>query len=316
MFATKEMVCSLCDSVIFVEQQPIHYDCMSRRENVLMDMIFTLHSELDSMKNSFKSMESIFSNIAEVLNMNLTDCEGDSEPKNSSISPRNLRPSTLEKTKSIQNSRKKGNKITKANLPSLPGSCTSPARVSPLVIPNGSSVAQNIRVTRSNNKTSTVNVTLQSRTSATPRKSDNITEVLEIAQPEETTIVAVDPDRNVSDIPIVTRKESIHEDNAIVGIHLSVAEPTKTVFVTGFGLDTTADILKAYIAEHFDLSNVAAFHVHQLKVDSTRGYTSFKLFAGRNVELFKALIDPRFWPEGIISHEHFRRNPRHSSNNR
>lgn len=135
-------------------------------------------------------------------------------------------------------------------------------------------------------------------------------DIADVVSPSE--IINID---TVPDIVIAANDNELGvEGDPVVPINLTVAEPIKCVFVTGFGVDTTAVSLKAYIAERVDLKNVAGFHVHQLKIDSSRGYSSFKVFAGRNVELFQALMDSRFWPEEIIFHEHFRRNPRRFSN--
>ena len=91
---------------------------------------------------------------------------------------------------------------------------------------------------------------------------------------------------------------------------LIAAIPQKTIFVTGLDVNTGTDVVKQYIQSRYDVSNVQGFHVHKMRVDASKGYSSFKIFLGRNELMFNNLLKRDFWPQGISAHEFFRRQPR------
>lgn len=290
------MICNLCDKVMYVEQQPIHYDCMSRRENVLIDMIFTLHSELDSMKKSFKSMDSIFNNIAEALNMNLNSSECEIEP--SSISPRSLRPSTVQKSKAIKKSRKKDDKTTSDNSPSPSASQSSLVPVSPLVISNGTSTAQNITVTRHNKKTSTVNDTMQSRSSSTTTDDMSKSNLLSMNAP---ILTLSSPPKSI-DLP----------PEEACGI--TVVPPPKSIFLSRLGVDVSTDQVEKFIKAK--IPNAIDITIRKMLFRTPRIYSSFVINTGHNMDIFNIVVNQSFWPDLTVVKEfrHFLRPPRELSN--
>lgn len=49
--------------------------------------------------------------------------------------------------------------------------------------------------------------------------------------------------------------------------------------------------------KEIDASNVAGFHIHKLRIDTNKEYSSFKICVGRNTELFETLLHDKFLAE-------------------
>lgn len=89
-----------------------------------------------------------------------------------------------------------------------------------------------------------------------------------------------------------------------------ISAPRLVIFVSGLSADLTHEKLTKYISKRIDISTLSGFHVHKLKVDPTRGYSSFKICTGRNQDVFNKILDPKFWPEDVVVHKHFWRDPK------
>ena len=84
--------CKLCKKLIYMEDEPLHFNCMTARENCLIQMVMSLHDQLNAMKESFISVESVLKSLMSELNLGNSEYEFIPE---TDVQPRSIRQTTL-----------------------------------------------------------------------------------------------------------------------------------------------------------------------------------------------------------------------------
>lgn len=88
---------------------------------------------------------------------------------------------------------------------------------------------------------------------------------------------------------------------------LTVVKPRKTIFVSRLARDTTVDDLLFYVKSKIDVDlDILCFKIN---ADQNRSISSFRLIVP--CEIFDRIVDPEFWPIGILVREYvYRENSR------
>lgn len=131
--------CKLCRKLIYLEDEPVHSECVSAYENSLIDVVLTLQKELNDMRKCFVTMEATIETLKLALGKDKNENTRSLEVPVVDIPIHTLRNRTIAKSMVAKKNR---------NRPEPP--------LSPLVIANGTSPPQNVSVRRDKcNKTST-----------------------------------------------------------------------------------------------------------------------------------------------------------------
>ncbi|KAL5286473.1 hypothetical protein ACFFRR_007856 [Megaselia abdita] len=274
--------CKICCKLIYLHEEPLHSGCVSAREEILFEMVQSLRCEIEAMKNSFKSVETLFANLNTALNLENMDCE---PVFRTSVSPRTLRKTTIEKT-TIENTKKTTKKrkrgtLTKTTIP-----------ISPLVLSNGTTASQPVSVSRNCDKTLTTHP-------LTPTYSN-------VLAPSPSTLCSSPSTASTSSS--ISTSESIEDDCGI-----TVVPPPKPIFLSGLGIDVTPDQVQKYIKNKLP---AAVLTVRKMLFRVPRQFSSFELDVKGNLDIFNIIVQPEFWPALTVEKErkHFLRTPRTYSN--
>lgn len=89
---------------------------------------------------------------------------------------------------------------------------------------------------------------------------------------------------------------------------LVVVPPRKSIFVSRFAFETSAEDINHYIKNKINIDN-ADISINKFKYSTQRNITSFKITV--SPDLFGRIVDPAFWPQNAIVREYiFREYPR------
>lgn len=114
-------------------------------------------------------------------------------------------------------------------------------------------------------------------------------------------------------------RNTVNSDNAINSIDkvsnshisgprkLTVVKPRRTIFVSRLARDTSTDDLLFYVKSKIDVDlDILCFKIN---ADRNRSISSFRLIVP--CDIFEKVVDPEFWPLGILVREYiYRENPR------
>lgn len=283
--------CKVCREMIFLEEEPVHFKCISAREKSLVDMIMSLHCELNAMKKSFKSVECALETLEAAFNLKNMDRECDSDPE---IPSRTLRKTTIEKSQACK--RERANKTARS--PRITSGSQGLAPISPLVISNGTSSPQNVTVTRNKrNRTSTSFGLPLHGPKSPPSLSKTIVDVepqLEVIE-EPTSNVSSQTFANIvaSNVNDALPQQKVNNNNILVTV-----DPSKNVFLSGLSPEMTESNVNQYVNMMFNTQ--VSVKVKKMRLRDDADHSSFIILTGRNKVLFECLIKPSFWPPNTI----------------
>lgn len=274
--------CRICTKLIFLEEGPIHFECVSSKEKALTDMVLSLHCELNAMKKSFKVVTDILKTLELELNLDNMDCDSDTESETEpEVPPRSLRKTTVEKTESTKKdiAKRKTN-----NKKSIKGRPTTPV-TSPLVFPNGTSASSQHHIVTSNknNKTSTTACppALPQSSNQSSSASSMPPSVINVSQPSH---------------------------------GITVVAPPRSIFLSRLGVEVTGPQVEKFIREK--TSSTANIGVRKMLFREPREFSSFEVTIKDDEELYNIVLSPDFWPAltAVREFKHFLRAPRVYSN--
>lgn len=271
--------CKICGEIIFMLDHPVHFKCYSARETSLVNIIHSLQGQVNAMKESFKAIEAVFKSFEAALKLG-NEC--DVQP----VAPkRQVRQTTKEKSVEAEKNRSKKKKLQS---------------ISPLAISNGTSSPTQLNVSTNNrNITATTVLPLMPLPTATP-SSSTIEEAIDIVNDNIPGNVAVDESEgNQNTYADVLSKEP--SSNGAVPL-LKCIPPPRSIFLSGFDPELTERDLKDYA--RYNLNSTIELNIRKMNFREPKPYASFVIDAGRDIDLFHSLCDPRFWPEHAIVHEY------------
>lgn len=287
--------CRICSKMLFLEENPVHYRCLSTKEKKLTDMVLSLKCELSAMKKSFEMMEGILKTIGCDLNIEEIISDSDSEPENEpeNILPRRiLRKQTVEKTQQINQGMSNRRVHKRKNQGSVNHPTErSPTYVSPLALPNGTS-SQHVSICKNKQKTVTT-VHHDEFIMSNP--------LLTVSVPD---VSSMQPST-----PLVSSEPSPEEACGI-----TVVPPPKSIFISRLGVDVSTEQVEKFIKTK--IPTAVDFSIRKMMFRTSKGYSSFVINMGNNINLFNMVVDQSFWPALTMVKEfqHFLRAPRTYSN--
>lgn len=305
-----EVPCKICKQVIFMEDDPVHLRCITAREKSLVDMIFTLHCEINSIKNSFKSVESALQTLEAAFNVQ-SECECDVEDHEPEFPKQTLKKPSIEKTQAVKTSNAKKSHAHGRARPVTRSQASIP--LSPLVIPNRTSSQPNITVTRGKrSRTSTTFSSAPSPPAVDVVRPPVVVPVLNdtSSQPYENNreVVGADISQKQTSSKNVTQNQKattaltqMADSNAAIKPNESILialPPSRNVFLSGLSPIMTEKNVNDYINKMCDYDIPVTVRKMRLREDAD--HSSFILFTGRNSDLFEMLIAPSFWPPNTI----------------
>lgn len=284
--------------MLFLEEDPVHFKCLSLREKKLTDMILSLRCELSTVKKSFEMMEGVLKTIGHELNIEEFNSDSDSEPENmppENILPRRiLRKQTVEKTRIINQGMSNQRISRKKNQ----GSVDEPTErsltsVSPLALQNGTS-SQQVSVRKNNQKTATT---------IHPDEIIRSNSLLTVSAPHVLTLQ-----------PSISIPSTFSEPSPEEACGITVVPPPKSIFISRLGVDVSVEQVEKFIKTK--IPSAIDFSIRKMKFRIPKGYSSFVINMGNNINLFNMVVDQSFWPAVTIVKEfqHFLRAPRTYSN--
>lgn len=318
---TATSTCKICSEDLFVEQNPVHFACMSSREKALVDMVLHLNCEINDMKESLKVVDGIMKTLRVSLNIENKVCDCESIPE-STIAPdrvstqqrnvlqeseatiaasRMLRESTQEKSKDVRKAVANRN-LAKKTIAATASKLNSrhPAPISPLATNNGTSGPQNMSGNK-NKSTFTSSSSISLNVSSPPSSSASASTASSPSLHPTTITTPLTP-FNVSPASTVTP--------LAVECGITVVPPPKSIFLSRLGVDVSTDQVKMFITTK--IPSAQNISIRKMLFRGPRNYSSFVVDVGNDLNLFNDVVQQSFWPELTVVREfqHFLKPPR------
>lgn len=303
--------CKICEKEIYVEENPVHYKCSSAREKSLVDMILSLHCEINTMKASFDTVKNILKSLELAFDLPDFECGSDSD---SDITQPRLPKTTSEKSKPLKSNTNAQQKPPPSSLgsgalqPSPPlarnvdraltrkqTKLTSAGPLGQVSIPTSPLVAPNAKVTRNVKRNITATTTIPSVQSST--LSALYSKATNAKKTQQESIIHPAP---IVQSVNVTENNSSHSKVVNQDILVTV-NPSRNVFLSGLSPDMTEERVNEYLDMQSEMH--VPVKVRKMRLRESADHSSFIILTGRNKSLFEQLVNPSFWPSGAIVDE-------------
>lgn len=134
-----------------------------------------------------------------------------------------------------------------------------------------------------------------------------------------------DPVPSVLNVPVVINNISPHvsniskdddspstssKTNKTAPKQLNIIPPRKSIFISRFAFDTTADDIEGYIKSKIDCAQ--NIYIKKFSYSEPRSITSFKLTVP--FDIYSKVVDPDFWPTNTFVREYLTKNNTKSTN--
>lgn len=272
--------CKICEKVIYVEENPVHLGCVSAREKSLVNMIISLRCEINAMKVSFKSVETIFKSLEMAANIADMQGECDIDVHTPSSKVKIATPLTTKEHQMVnmlkENAKKKKNSENRIVTRSR-----ARQQIPPQALPKATLV-QSEPITRKLQK-------------STPVTAIDVVEISTPNSARSTLNSNSESPQTALEGPSACSTSQAEGQNEDI---LITVNPSKNVFLSGLSPEMTENLVNEYVDMKCKVH--VPVNVKKMRLREGADHSSFIILTGRNKTLFERLVDPTFWPPNTI----------------